>query len=90
MRCRPTSCRCVIASLTSSYQNDNEVTGEVDPQPLNSSLQNGPWNEKQPEITKHSALALNREFLDYPKWDEDMIEERGRSLLAHALAIWPR
>jgi len=59
-------------------------------QPLNSSLQNGPWDEKQPEITKQSALALNREFLDYPEWNEAKIEERGRNLLTHALVIWPR
>ncbi len=59
-------------------------------QPLNSSLQNGVWSEKQPEITKQSALAMNRELLDYPRWNEETIEERGRSLLAHALIIWPR
>lgn len=59
-------------------------------QPLNSSLQNGAWIDKQPEITKQSALALNREFLDYPEWNEARIEERGRNLLTHALEIWPR
>ena len=48
-------------------------------QPLNSSLQNGPWNEKRPEITKQSALALNREFLDFPKWNEELIKERGET-----------
>ena len=59
-------------------------------QPLNSSIQNGAWSEKQPEITKQSALALNREFVDYPEWNETKIEVRGRELLGHALRIWPR
>lgn len=59
-------------------------------QPLNSSLQNGPWNDKRPEIIKQSALALNRDFHEYPVWDETKIEMRGRTLLAHALTIWPR
>lgn len=59
-------------------------------QPLNSSLQNGGWSVKQPELTKQSALALNREFLDYQKWDEEAIENRGRELLTHALIVWPR
>lgn len=59
-------------------------------QPLNSSLQNGPWCEKRPEITKQSALAVNREFVDYLEWNEKMIEERGRKLLGHALRIWGR
>ena len=59
-------------------------------QPLNSSIQNGTWSEKLPEITKQSALALNREFVDYPEWNETKIEVRGRELLGHALRIWPR
>jgi hypothetical protein len=59
-------------------------------QPLNSSLQNTAWNDKQPEITKQSALAMNRELLDYPLWNEETIEKRGHSLLAHALVIWLR
>jgi len=59
-------------------------------QPLNSSIRNGAWSDKQPEITKQSALALNRDFLDYPVWNEETIEARGRNLLTHALAIWPR
>lgn len=58
--------------------------------PLNSSLQNGAWHSKQPEITKQSALALNREFQDYPEWDETQIEARGRDLMGDALKIWPR
>lgn len=53
-------------------------------------VQNAAWSEKLPEITKQSALAMNREFLNYPLWNEKKIEERGRGLLAHALVIWPR
>lgn len=59
-------------------------------QPLNSSLQNSGWNLKQPGITRQSGLSLNREFLDYPEWNEVKIEERGRELLTHAKAIWHR
>jgi hypothetical protein len=59
-------------------------------QPLNSSIQNGAWGEKQPKITKQSALALNREFVDYPEWNETKIEVRSRELLGHALRIWPQ
>lgn len=59
-------------------------------QPLNSSLQNGPWSEKRPEILNQSALALNREFHVYPEWNETQIEKRGKYLLSQALVIWPR
>lgn len=59
-------------------------------QPLNSSIQNGPWADKRPEILAQSALALNREFHDYPEWSETTIDRRGREMLAHALATWPR
>lgn len=59
-------------------------------QPLNSSLQNGPWADKRPEILSQSALALNREFHAYPEWDETKIEKRGKELLSQALSIWPR
>ena len=59
-------------------------------QPLNSSIQNGPWSDKQPDITRQSALALNREFLEYEVWDESAIEKRGRDLFAHAVNLWPR
>lgn len=56
--------------------------------PLNSSLQNGSWNEKRPEITKQSSLALNREFLDSEEWNETTIQERSRKLLGIAINIW--
>lgn len=59
-------------------------------QPLNSAIQNSAWSDKKPEITGQSALALNREFLERETWDENAIEERGRELLTHALALWPR
>ncbi len=58
--------------------------------PLNSALQNVSWSGKQPEITKQSALAINRELLDYSVWNEETIEARGRELLVHAKNIWPR
>lgn len=59
-------------------------------QPLNSSLQNGAWSAKRPEILRQSALALNRDFHNYPDWNETTIDKRGRELLKHALTIWSR
>lgn len=58
--------------------------------PLNSSLQNGGWDLKKPEITKHSSLALNRELLDVAVWDDAAITKRGSQLLSIAESIWPR
>ncbi|MEX3934817.1 DUF262 domain-containing protein [Paraburkholderia phymatum] len=57
---------------------------------MNSSLQNAPYVEKRPEILRHSALSLNREFHDFDIWDEGLIDRRGRALFALALKIWPR
>lgn len=58
-------------------------------QPMNSSLQNAAYADKRPEILKHSALALNREFHGYTSWDEATIEQRGRKMLDIAFSIWP-
>lgn len=63
-------------------------------QPLNSSVSNGPWSEKRKMLQKHTALGLNREIVHNEQWeetwDEDTIEQRGRSLFHTALEIWPR
>lgn len=58
-------------------------------QPLNSAISNGRWEQKQPEIEKQSALALNRELKEYQNWGVQEIKDRGRRLLTEAIKIWP-
>lgn len=57
-------------------------------QPLNSSISNGPFTVKKPEILKHSALVLNRYFQDINEWNEEQIKQRGKVLFEHARKIW--
>jgi hypothetical protein len=58
-------------------------------QPLNSSVSNSAFERKKPEISKNSALALNRYFQDRDVWDEGLITTRGEMLFAHASEKWP-
>ena len=57
---------------------------------LNTSLSNGPWDEKRIALEHHSTLLLNRELLsDTPgEWDEDAIEERSKVLASTIIDIW--
>lgn len=59
-------------------------------QELNSSVSNGPYAAKRPEIAKQSVLRLNTYFQDATTWDESEIASRGEKLLEHAKRIWPR
>lgn len=59
-------------------------------QELNSSVSNGPFAVKRPEIAKQSVLRLNTYFQDATTWDEAEIAKRGEKLLEHAKRIWPR
>lgn len=59
-------------------------------QELNSSVSNGPFAAKRPEIAKQSVLRLNTYFQDATTWDEAEIAKRGEKLLEHAKRIWPR
>ncbi len=59
-------------------------------QELNSSVSNGPFAAKRPEIAKQSVLRLNTYFQDATTWDESEIAKRGEKLLEHAKRIWPR
>ena len=56
---------------------------------LNPSASNGPWSKKRDKILEHSALNLNRPFKDHSVWDEDLIEERSKTLFNVAVKIWP-
>lgn len=58
-------------------------------QELNSSVSNGPFSTKRPEIANQSTLRLNTFFQNVTTWDEAEIEKRGEELLKHAKHIWP-
>ncbi len=57
--------------------------------PLNSTVTNGPFEQKRHEIDKHTMLQLNRCILKASVWDEESITERGDDLAAVAKGIWP-
>jgi hypothetical protein len=57
---------------------------------LNPSVSNGPWPRKRDKILDHSALNLNRPFIDDDVWDEELIEKRSESLFNVAAKIWSR
>jgi len=59
-------------------------------QELNSSVSNGPFATKRPEIARQSVLRLNTYFQEVVAWDEAEIIKRGDLLLEHAKRIWPR
>ncbi|MCJ2097491.1 DUF262 domain-containing protein [Methylobacterium sp. E-046] len=60
-------------------------------QSLNSSVSNGPFSQKRPEIALHSELRLNARFQDetLTNWLENDIAVRGRDLFVYAKSIWP-
>lgn len=57
-------------------------------QALNSSVSNGPYDDKRPEITQQSLIRLNAWFQTAETWDEASIRERGEHLLGIALGVW--
>src|SRR3954463_7618543 len=57
---------------------------------LNPAISNAPWQRKRQEILKHSAITMNRYFLDIEVWDEAAIDDRTGELFQHANKIWPR
>jgi hypothetical protein len=59
-------------------------------QELNSSVSNGPYAKKRPEITEQSLIRLNTWFQKEGDWDETKILERGKALFELATEIWPR
>lgn len=72
--------------LRHTFGNLTLVTG-----PLNSTLSNGPWSDKLPEL-RNSVLRLNRYWDAHQirDWGEARIRERGERLFDHACQIWPR
>ena len=56
---------------------------------LNSSLSNGPWEEKRTALDNHSTLLLNKDLLyTCVDWDEDAIDRRGEILASRIIDIW--
>lgn len=58
-------------------------------QALNSSVSNGAWVTKRPELMKSSLLPINQQLHAYETWDEEAIQARGTVLFAKAVRIWP-
>ncbi|HEX6667022.1 MAG TPA: DUF262 domain-containing protein [Solirubrobacterales bacterium] len=58
---------------------------------LNPAMSNSAWAKKQPALSDHSLLAMNRQLVDrYAEgFDESSIAERGELLAEHILAVWP-
>lgn len=56
---------------------------------LNPSVSNGLWLKKREAILKHSALNLNRGFMDVDTWGEDQVEQRSKDLFKIAVKVWP-
>lgn len=57
---------------------------------LNSAQSNLGWEEKRPELMRHSLLPLNQALQGLAVWDEASVEARGRLLFDRALSLWPR
>ncbi|MCA0851356.1 DUF262 domain-containing protein [Salipiger thiooxidans] len=57
---------------------------------LNPSVSNKAWDEKRPELMKHSLLPINQNLANKESWSEVDIRERGQDLLNRALKIWTR
>jgi len=57
---------------------------------LNPYVSNGPFERKKEAILKHSAINLNRIWLENAvQWDESSIRKRSEALFDLALRIWP-
>jgi uncharacterized protein with ParB-like and HNH nuclease domain len=57
-------------------------------QPLNSSMKNGPWNQKRESLKAHSHLKITTQYTEKPEWDESEIDRRAQDLSGVALDIW--
>jgi Protein of unknown function (DUF1524) len=55
---------------------------------LNASISNDPFDAKKERLGQ-SILALNIEFPALPAWNEDAIQNRGKTLAERAVSIWP-
>lgn len=58
-------------------------------QALNSSVSNGAWITKKPEVLNSSLLPINQQLHGFDTWDEEAIQKRGTDLFARAVRLWP-
>ena len=56
---------------------------------FNSKVSNDSFLKKLPEFRSQSVLMLAKEFTDELEWNETNIENRGKSLAALAVDVWP-
>jgi Protein of unknown function (DUF1524). len=72
-------------SILNTYGNLTLLTSA-----LNSSVSNGPFKNKGPEIANQSLLKMNSYFQNYgDTWTEEDIISRGQELFTIAKTIWP-
>ncbi len=57
---------------------------------LNSAQSNYGWEQKRPELMKHSLLPLNQSLLELKEWNETAIQTRATQLFERARLIWSR
>jgi Protein of unknown function DUF262/Protein of unknown function (DUF1524) len=65
-------------------------------QPLNASLSNASWcasatspHSKRDELAKRSVLLINQHLCQHDRWNEDLIDQRGRELTDRIMHTWP-
>jgi Protein of unknown function DUF262/Protein of unknown function (DUF1524) len=57
---------------------------------LNSSISNGPWEDKRKHLNEYSVLRMNSELASRQTWTEQDISNRSRSLGERFCELWPR
>jgi Protein of unknown function (DUF1524) len=57
---------------------------------LNTAQSNLGWDQKRPEMMKHSLLPINQALLEIKSWSETEIMKRGTELFDRAKTIWAR
>lgn len=56
---------------------------------LNRSLSNLPFAQKKVKLVEHSNLSLNRRIAENEDWNEEKVRERGETLAALCIKMWP-
>jgi uncharacterized protein with ParB-like and HNH nuclease domain len=59
-------------------------------QGLNTAQSNLGWEQKRPEMMKHSLLPINQTLFQRSTWDEAAILKRGEKLFERAQSIWKK
>lgn len=57
-------------------------------QELNSAQSNANWEDKRPELLKHSLLPINQDLHDATIWNEASITQRAEQLFERVRSIW--